>query len=80
MVELLEKEQAVVKTIRNADWTAFLLKFLPTKDGRGGTHEHHPAHRHHQTGVATQQEADAKAVDKDSEYPFNSFVTSTSLL
>ena len=74
VVELLKNEQAVVKTIRNADWTAFLQKFKPSKEGGGGTHEHHPA----QQKKTQQSPKDTKA--SEIEYPFNSFVTSTSLL
>mmetsp|Transcript_7890 Transcript_7890/g.13918 ORF Transcript_7890/g.13918 Transcript_7890/m.13918 type:complete len:1243 (+) Transcript_7890:106-3834(+) len=70
VVELLKNEQAVVKTIRNADWTAFMQKFKPIEEGGSGTHEHHPAHRQ-------QKESNAK---KTGEYPFNSFVTSTTIL
>jgi len=71
VVELLKNEQAVVKTIRNADWTAFLQKFKPSEDGVSGTHEHHPAQRQH-------KESNEKK--KSGDYPYNSFVTSTSIL
>ncbi|KAL9179411.1 hypothetical protein ACHAXT_008701 [Thalassiosira profunda] len=71
VVELLKSERAVVKTVRNADWTAFLKKFTPSEEGGKGTHEHHPAHRTHHTTESKKDEV---------EYPFNSFVTSTSLL
>ena len=72
VVELLRNEQAVVKTIRNADWTAFLQKFKPEEEGGCGTHEYHPSHR-------AQHVASGEDIS-DTNYPFNSFVTSTSLL
>ena len=71
VVELLKNEQAAVKTIRNADWTSFLQKFKPSEEGGGGQREYHPAQ-------IKQNNANAKA--SGVEYPFNSFVTSTSLL
>lgn len=72
VVELLRKEQAVVKTVRNADWTAFLQKFRPEEEGGFGRHECHPSHRTHHGGSG--------GGISDMNYPFNSFVTSTSLL
>jgi len=69
-VELLKKEKAVVKTIRNADWTSFLQKFKPREGGGSGTHDRHPAHRQ-------QAESNGKT---GGDCPFNSFVTSTSIL
>ena len=71
VVELLKKEQAVVKTIRNADWSAFLQKFKPAEGDGAGKREHHPAER-------KQNKYRPKMSEVDS--PFNSFVTSTSLL
>ena len=32
VIQLLEREQATVKTIRNADWTDFLNRFVSSKD------------------------------------------------
>jgi hypothetical protein len=72
VVELLRKEQAVVKTIRNADWTAFLQKFKPEEEGAWGKHEHHPSRRTHH--------GESGGDISDMKYPYNSFVTSTSLL
>ncbi|KAL7548259.1 hypothetical protein ACHAWF_011551 [Thalassiosira exigua] len=71
VVELLRDEQAAVKTIRNADWTSFMSKFKPSDEDGRGTHEHHPSFR-------KQKEPNGK--NNRMEYPFNSFVTSTSLL
>jgi len=71
VVELLKNEQAVFKTIRNADWTAFLQKFKPGEEGGVGAHEHHPAQQ-------KQNNSNSKEIEK--EFPFNSFVTSTSVL
>ncbi len=73
VVDLLRKEQAVVKTIRNADWTAFLQKFMPEEEGGWGQHEYHPSHRT-RNGESRRDTSDAM------KYPYNSFVTSTSLL
>ena len=73
VVELLRKEQAVVKTIRNADWTAFLQKFIPEEEGGWGKHEYHPSHRTHDGESGGD-------IDDAMKYPYNSFVTSTSLL
>ncbi|KAL7519439.1 hypothetical protein ACHAWX_004200 [Stephanocyclus meneghinianus] len=75
VVCLLRDEKVVVKTIRNADWTAFLDKFAPSAE-KGVIHEHHPAHRSVGPGPAIGH----KVTEDNKEYPFNSFVTSTSLL
>ena len=72
VVELLKNEQAAVKTIRNADWTSFLQKLKPSEEGGGGQRECHPAEQ--------KQNNNANAKLSGVEYPFNSFVTSTSLL
>jgi hypothetical protein len=71
----LRDEKVVVKTVRNADWTAFLDKFAPSAE-KGGVHEHHPAHRSVGPGPAIGH----KLTEDNKDYPFNSFVTSTSLL
>jgi len=71
VVELLKKERAVVKTIRNADWTAFFQKFKPSEEGKSGTHDHHPG----------QTKKKSKEKTKNiREYRYNSFVSSTSIL
>jgi hypothetical protein len=68
VVELLREERAVVKTIRNSDWTAFLQKFKPSDENGGGAHEHHPAQR---APTATEPDTPPDA----GEHPFNSFVS-----
>lgn len=65
-VSLLEKEQAVVKTIKNDDWTGFLRRFKTPNPPRGRGLDHHNDVGPHTEG--------------NLEYPFNSFVTSTTLL
>ncbi len=72
VVELLKKEQAVVKTIRNADWSAFLQKFKPAEGDVVGKRENHPAER--------KQNKYRPKMSEVNNSPFNSFVTSTSLL
>lgn len=71
VVELLKLEKAVVKTIRNQDWTSFLNKFKP--EGGEGKGKPLPAPWEQRT------KGDAKG-DSGERYPFNSFVTSTTLL
>lgn len=62
---LLATQQACVKTIKNTDWTAFLDRF-------SNPHAHH---------LNQPQVHDDKAPEgEDSDYPFTSFVSSTSLL
>jgi hypothetical protein len=73
VVELLKLERAVVKTIRNQDWTSFLNKFKP--EGVEGKGEHLPA----PWELRKKDEPIGDSV-RGVEYPFNSFVTSTSLL
>ena len=68
VTEMLRTERAVVKTVRNADWTSFLTKFKPTGDS--GTHTRHFADRQKDTSPAQEKPIP----------PYNSFVTSTSLL
>ena len=64
VVGLLQTEKACVKTVRNGDWTAFLTRFQQTQSQRGKWSTHH---------------MDIAPHDGD-DFPFNSFVTSTSLL
>ena len=62
VVEMLENQQAVVKTIKNSDWTEFLHRFKSPHAPKGRYPDNHndiPAHE---------------------GFPFNSFVSSTSLL
>jgi len=75
VAELLKNEQAVVKTIRNADWTAFLQKFIP-EEGKLASHIHHPAHCSSSRGTTSSETTNSL----DTQYSYNSFVTSTSLL
>ena len=76
MVKLLRDEQAVVKTVRNADWTAFFEKFAPCQQ-KGARHEHHPGHVYKE---GSGPEIGHKVTEDNGHYPFNSFVTSCSLL
>ena len=62
VVHLLQNQQAVVKTVKNCDWTNFLQRLLTAKQ----THPHY--HEIHDD------------IPPDDTHPFNSFVTSTSLL
>ena len=71
VVELIKNEKAVVKTIRNQDWTSFLNKFKPETEGKG---EHLPAPWEHR------KKDNGSGIESGSDHPFNSFVTSTSLL
>jgi hypothetical protein len=119
VMEMLINERAVVKTIRNADWSAFLMKFKPTSDaadgdgmrgkGKGGDNddvgdvvivvgrrECHPSerkqHRRDASRRGMKTNATSTTVDTMMDdrrtpivlppppLPFNSFVTSTSLL
>jgi hypothetical protein len=75
VVEMLKSEKAVVKTVRNQDWTSFLNKFKP--EGDEGKGERLPG-----PGERRKKGDDPKGGDSSGEttHPFNSFVTSTSLL
>jgi hypothetical protein len=62
VVEMLENEKAVVKTIKNNDWTEFLHRFKAPRPPKGSYPDDHndiPSHE---------------------GFPFNSFVTSTTIL
>jgi hypothetical protein len=62
VVEMLENQKAVVKTIKNNDWTEFLHRFQaphPPKGSYPDSHNDIPSHE---------------------GFPFNSFVTSTTIL
>ena len=60
--QMLKEQRAVVKTIKNTEWTSFLHRFRTPHTGRS----HYP-----------DQHDD---IPPHEGYPFNSFVTSTSLL
>eukprot|EP00984_Skeletonema_dohrnii_P016808 scaffold7526_cov115-Skeletonema_dohrnii-CCMP3373.AAC.7 len=75
VVEMLKSEKAVVKTVRNQDWTSFLNKFKPEGDEGKGERLPGPGERR------KKGDDDPKGGDSSGEtHPFNSFVTSTSLL
>ncbi len=74
VVTLLKHERAVVKTIKNSDWTSFLKKFQPTDDGII-QHEAHPSGNNHQHINHLKD-----AHRDESGFSFHSFVTSTTLL
>lgn len=62
--QMLRKQRCTVKTIKNVDWTDFLCRFLEPRPNKGNSSPH---------------EHDDIAPDNE-VFPFNSFVTSTSLL
>ncbi|KAL7581237.1 hypothetical protein ACA910_006013 [Epithemia clementina (nom. ined.)] len=64
VVHLLQTQKACVKTVRNGDWTAFLTRFETPQPNHGKWCTYH---------------MDVPPHDGD-EFPFNSFVTSTTLL
>ena len=74
VVKILEDQQAVVKTIRNSDWTPFFEKFRPSENindtgSGGGRRERHPG------------EKDGENEGKEELcLPYNSCVTPTTLL
>ena len=72
VVKMLKEEKAVVKTVRNQDWTSFLNKFKP--EGGEGAGKYLPA--------PWEQYKMKEDLNKgiNVRQPFNSFVTSTSLL
>ena len=72
VVEMLKLEKAVVKTVRNQDWTSFLNKFKPEGSEGKGERLPGPGER--------RNKADDSNGDDSERFPFNSFVTSTSLL
>lgn len=39
VIEMLKQEKAVVKTIRNSDWTTFIQKFIPVNNSNGNNEE-----------------------------------------
>ena len=71
--KMLQEQKCVVKTVRNADWTAFLEKFS-VKDGDKGKHFYHPADHRCRVEKKRLQEVEKRNAS------FHSFVTSTSLL
>ena len=64
VVRLLETQRAVVKTIKNSEWTSFLHRFQTPHQPRGHFPDDH-------TDIPPSHPED---------FPFNSFVTSTTLL
>ena len=78
---MLQNQMAVVKTIKNSEWTSFLQRFKVPHNPRStkypDEHDDIPAH-------ATSNDNDGDGSDGNdvdpAAFPFNSFVTSTSLL
>jgi hypothetical protein len=71
---MLRHQRCTVKTIKNEDWSAFLQRFLQPK----------VKYTNHQQRHAPKEHDDIPPDEVDTDgirnYPFNSFVTSTSLL
>lgn len=61
---MINEQRAVVKTVKNSDWTSFLHRFKTAQPNRGRGPDNH----------------NDVAPDEKNGLPFNSFVTSTSLL
>jgi hypothetical protein len=61
-VQMLDSQHAVVKTIKNSDWTSFLRRFKTAEPPKGRYPDDHNDIAAHET------------------FPFNSYVTSTTLL
>lgn len=74
VVEFLRTEKAVVKTIRNSDWTAFLRRFVQPVSKRVLRGELRVAH------ADRAMDDEAKTRRERPTLTFNSFMTSTSLL
>ena len=72
---MLLNQQCVVKTVKRADWTGFLEKFV-VEDGDNPRHYLHPR----EVKTCTKEERFNKySLDKTPNASFNSFMTSTSL-
>eukprot|EP00551_Chaetoceros_affinis_P011095 CAMPEP_0203665974 /NCGR_PEP_ID=MMETSP0090-20130426/3111_1 /ASSEMBLY_ACC=CAM_ASM_001088 /TAXON_ID=426623 /ORGANISM="Chaetoceros affinis, Strain CCMP159" /LENGTH=940 /DNA_ID=CAMNT_0050529733 /DNA_START=1203 /DNA_END=4022 /DNA_ORIENTATION=- len=74
VVSLFRHQKCVVKTVKKADWTDFLQKFV-VKDGKPRRYLHPNDFK-----TCSKEERYKKYSTKSSEMTFNSFMTSTSLL
>lgn len=72
---LLRHQRATVKTIKNEDWTSFLQRFLQPKVKYNNNNQQHRAPKEHDD--IPPDEMNGEGIRN---FPFNSFVTSTSLL
>ena len=92
VIEMLKQEKAVVKTIRNSDWTTFIQKFMPVNNSDGNNEkmvkngDNGNSTRMAMMGMRKPHPAERKEQHDDSlsQSPpllhYNSFITSTSLL
>lgn len=69
--QMFLEQKCVVKTVKNADWTSFLQKFVVEEGSIGGRYSHPGEGRHWEKKPVVQD---------DKSYPFHSFITSTTLL
>ena len=71
---MLMDQKATVKTIKNTDWTAFLERFITSKIDPRGKND-----KHIDIGPHNHQDKDSED-DEDGNFPYNSFITSTTML
>ena len=71
---MLRHQRCTVKTIKNEDWSSFLQRFLQPKV-KYNNHQQHRAPKEHDD--IPPEEVNTDGIQ---HYPFNSFVTSTTLL
>ncbi|OEU10636.1 hypothetical protein FRACYDRAFT_211748 [Fragilariopsis cylindrus CCMP1102] len=71
---MLMDQKATVKTIKNADWTTFLERFITSKIDPRGKND-----KHIDIGPHNHQDKDSED-DEDGNFPYNSFITSTTML
>ena len=77
--EMIMNQKATVKTIKNSDWTQFLHRFKIPKDP---SNKEHPNKRDDIGPHCLKQDGTDQGSDScdSNEFPYNSFVTSTTLL
>lgn len=94
VIEMLKQEKAIVKTIRNCDWTTFIQKFIPVNNSNSNNEEKVKngdngniictrmamGKRKPHPAERTEQQHDNSLSQSTPLLHYNSFITSTSLL
>lgn len=72
---MIMDQQATVKTIKNSDWTQFLQRFKIPRDPLNGEE-----YRNQRDDIGPHSRSKVENDDESGDFPYNSFVTSTTLL
>jgi len=73
--QMIVDQKATIKTIKNTDWTSFLHRFKIPRDPMNGEE-----YRNKRDDIGPHHDTDCDGSSDSGDFPYNSFVTSTTML